>query len=217
MSHWMASLLPPQSIHEMRALAHPRPPREIQPDILGEIFGWVIPPSPLEVGGRDQNMLLHLLLVCRAWYEVALQTHELWNRLSLSFSTSYVNSPDKLAAWFRKAGTTYKTLRVTTPVSRILPLWRPWGESPGVLSLETRAHPVPQAGYPSGSVDSHRHPSVTLPSVYAHAKRHTLQCRLFVVALNSLLDAINLTRELRRDKQDCRVHVRIAPTEFIVP
>ncbi|TEB20663.1 hypothetical protein FA13DRAFT_203609 [Coprinellus micaceus] len=78
--------------------------RAILPEIMGEIFTWVIPLTPLDEGDRGQ--LVCLTLVCKAWRRIALHTHQLWGHVQVPIGGSF--DYDKVIAWLSKAGATPK-------------------------------------------------------------------------------------------------------------
>ena len=82
----------------------------ILPDILGEIFTWVIPRTPLCQGDRGQ--LVCLTLVCKAWRRIALHTHELWGHVQVPMGASF--DYDKVIAWLSKARTTPKVVSLVS-------------------------------------------------------------------------------------------------------
>lgn len=93
---------------------HSESSREILPEILGEIFGWVVSDAALlsRLDDDEGNVLVRLMLVCKLWHDVVCQTHHLWSKVHLSSASSIGN--ENLSTWLSRAGTTPKTLSVST-------------------------------------------------------------------------------------------------------
>lgn len=88
--------------------------QRVPPEIWGEIFIRCIPPftepdAPTHEFGlpkpSNQDVPLVLLLVCRAWRNVALSTHGLWASLSVVVSLGKACPPlQEATAWINRSG-----------------------------------------------------------------------------------------------------------------
>ncbi|KAJ2915971.1 hypothetical protein MD484_g4449, partial [Candolleomyces efflorescens] len=82
-------------------------------EVLGEIFKCNAPDVP----DRDaRNYLLIIQLVCKEWKRASDLAHGLWNHLVLDGDLGEKPTPERLEAWFQRAGTLPKTLEVAIPM-----------------------------------------------------------------------------------------------------
>lgn len=90
------------------------PIRRIPPEVLGEIFRYVLP--SVEDAGSE-GVVVELGLVCKGWREATFGVHHFWSHLTVR---ELVGRHDETVAWLSRSGTLPRTLRLR---------WA-WGGSP---------------------------------------------------------------------------------------
>ncbi|TEB40075.1 hypothetical protein FA13DRAFT_51351 [Coprinellus micaceus] len=90
------------------------PIRRIPPEVLREIFRYVLP--SVEDAGSE-GVVVELGLVCKGWREVTFGVHRFWSHLTVR---KLVGRHDETVAWLSRSGTLPRTLRLE---------WA-WGGSP---------------------------------------------------------------------------------------
>ncbi|TEB40089.1 hypothetical protein FA13DRAFT_53525 [Coprinellus micaceus] len=99
-------------------------------EVLGGIFFMVFPRSTL--GRHGRKALVDLCLVCKYWRRAALLKRELWSGLRVG--TDYLEPYDKIVAWFERAGSHPKRLKL---VDRFCaPNYEQWNYGPGDVGYD---------------------------------------------------------------------------------
>lgn len=82
------------------------PIRRVPPEVLGEIFRYVLP--SVEDAGAER-VVVELGLVCKGWREATFGVHYFWSHLTVK---KLVGRYDETVAWLGRSGTLPRTLRL---------------------------------------------------------------------------------------------------------